>query len=102
MGDARCGDSYQLYLTPYMPMMSDAVNATFQFSNGIEQNMENVDKDKHDSLMPGQRAKFVLDFDKSEITFFVDDLRIGKPMQIKKGMTYYAAYAWSTCNDTGA
>jgi len=95
--DKRCGDSYQLYMTAYK-----SENALYHFSDGQQMYEELIGDDKPSSFSPGERAKFVLDFDKNEITFFVDGVKIGKPMQVKEETTYYAAFVWTTFNNTGA
>merc|ERR1712129_132991 len=89
--DRQCGISYQLHMSE-----ERRENALYHFDDGKEIYQEFIGNEKSNMFSSGEIAKFVLDFDRSEITFFVNDVQIGKPMQIEKGTTYYAAFTWTS------
>ena len=88
-----CGESFQMYLSAESDNESTQ-NGISHFNRGRTQYFEDISSIKSDKLKNGQKVKLILDFIANEIKFFIDSLRVGKPMKITKNQTYYAVFEY--------
>eukprot|EP01084_Bolivina_argentea_P205020 350235_1 len=92
--DESCKESIQMYLCESPRKTITTLNAIYRYEHGRTVYSEDISSIKWDEMKNNQTTEFILDFNKYEITFFIDSIQIGKPVTIKQNTTYYAAFAF--------